>query len=300
MWFFYVNRIFSWILDPRNRNLIIITAVVIFAMLFLKQCNQISSLKGEIENKEKEIQRVERNRLAQLDTIRQYYNEESGSLTATIKGYELTLDELNGKYSQIFGDMEDLKNLWKNNRPVTIVEKSYYITEKITGIDAINYIDSLGFGNFSFSNDTIFSEGNSRSISGNFPYRISIFSKRDSSLLNYASQSFFAKIDPENYTLDFKQQMTIFTGLTRDKKTGQIDVWAKTNYPGVEFDVLKGASVQDDKATQEALVSARKEWGLGVSFGGGILYSPNTALIYPGAYIGVGLNYTPKKLQFGK
>jgi hypothetical protein len=297
----YGKNLLKFLTDRKNWPLIGFIALVIFVLLFLKQCNDIQHLKGEVEAKDQEIKRQENNHLADMDTIQQSYDKKSGTLTATIRGYELTLDELNGKYSNLFGDINQLKKDWKNAKPTTIVENNYFITEKITNVDTKSTsVDSMGTGSISFVADTVFSEGNSRKISGKVPYGITLYSKSDSVLLNYNKQNFFAKLNPGSTTLDFTQEMTIYTGLNRDKKTGETTVWAKTNYPGVTFKTLKGANIQDDEATKKALRDSRKAWGLGFSLGVGGVFNPVNMSVGPGVFMGVGLNYTPKKLQFGK
>lgn len=301
MWYLPFTKVFTWIIDPKNRNLLIFLGIVVFMLLFLQQCNRVKSLKEELSAKDAEITRVEQNQAASVDSITQSYDSKTGTLTATIKGYEVTMKELDGKYSEIFSNMKEMKKFWKDQKPSSIVENNFYTTENITNMQvSSSKIDSAGNGDISFIADTIFSPGNSRKITGNIPYTLSLFNKNDSSLVNYKNQPYYATTATGKTSLTFDQQMTIYTGLSRDKKTKQTTVWAKTNYPGVTFNVLKGANIQDDDATKKALVSSRKEWGLGFSFGAAGVYNLSNKNIVPGVYFGVGLNYTPKKLQFGK
>jgi len=290
--------IIKWILDPKNRSLLAFLLAVVAVLFFVKQCNSIQSLKDEVEAKDQEILRNENNYLASIDTIKQSYDKTTGTLTASVKGYDLTLKELNTKYSKLFTGIESLKKEWKNSAPTTIIEKHFTISEKITGVNVNSMIDNSGNGNIAFVADTIFNKGNSRKITANIPYTLNIFNKNDSMLLKYTEQPFFVKTVTSTATIDFQQSMTVYTGLLKDKKTGAITTWAKTDYPGVTFNVLKGANIEDDKATKEALISARKQWGLGTSIGGRLVYSNGN--LFPGVYIGIGLNYTPRKLQFGK
>ena len=295
---------FTWLTDKDNRSLIAFILVIIFALLFLKQCNDVSSLKAQLQEKDSQIARTESNYKASIDTIRQTYDKQTGTLTATISGYDLKLQELNDKYSDLFGGVQEMKKILKTQNPISTTENNYYITERITDVSVRSSgVDSLGDGKITIKGDTIFSPGNFRNLSGTIPYQVDFYNKGDSSPVKYSSLPYFAKFQPGASFFDLKQDMTVYTMLTRDKKTGQVSVVAKTNYPGVNFNVLRGATIEDDHTTHETLVNARKAWGAGFSVGIGALYCPvpgTKVPLLPGVYAGFGLNFTPKKLQFGK
>ena len=103
-------------------------ALILMIFLFIGQCNKNASLRNEISEKQSEIERQDRNYKASLDTVKQSYDLKTGTLTASIKGYELTVDDLKGKYSVLFKDFTFLKN----KPPVSIIEKQMVITEKIS------------------------------------------------------------------------------------------------------------------------------------------------------------------------
>ena len=91
--------------------------------------------------------------------------------------------------------------------------------------------------------------------------------------------------------IDLKQNIWLEATLSRDKKTKEIFVKVKTDYPGTQFNGLQGIKLADD-GVQGLKMSMRKSLGLGVSIGVG----SNGQNFFP--YIGLGLNYTPKFLQF--
>ena len=68
-------------------------------------------------------------------------------------------------------------------------------------------------------------------------------------------------------------------------------VHLKTDYPGVTFNDAQGILVQNDKQLKKFSYSQRKQFGLGIQVGVG--YSDR---IRP--YIGIGLHYSPKFLQW--
>lgn len=290
-----LTQISGWLIDPKNRSLQVLLAVIILVLLLFRQCNVSSSLRADIQAAHDEATRVENNYLADVDSIKQSYSEKTGELTAEISGHLLTIDELNGKYKELYGDYLNEKD----KEPITIIKYRFLTKEIITGVDIESTpIDSMGNGTFAFCDSIQFSVGNSRMISGTIPYKLSLHTKRDSALLDYSKQDFFARTFPGAGNFQLQQEMSVNTGLTKDKKTGEVKVWAKTSYPGVTFEVLKGASIKEDEETKKTLTSLRKTWGLGFSVGAGAVYTG--AVASPGIFAGVGLNYSPKKLQFGK
>jgi hypothetical protein len=71
-----------------------------------------------------------------------------------------------------------------------------------------------------------------------------------------------------------------------------------TDYPNLTFSDINSFEITDNPETRKALKAARKEFGLGVQLGYGI--SGSSTGLSPGIYVGVGLHYSPKFLQFGK
>ena len=56
--------------------------------------------------------------------------------------------------------------------------------------------------------------------------------------------------------------------------------------------------ITDSPETRQLMKSARKQFGLGLNLGYGLNMGANG--INPGVYVGVGLHYSPRFLQFGK
>ncbi len=277
-----LNKIISWCLDKQNRQLILFVVILIASVLFLKECQKVSKLKTEIENGKIDNARIERNRLAETDSLKIEYDKKNKLYTTSKAAFELTKEELETKYKDLF-DSKTLNSLKDKNEKVISVTKENVIIKEHIVTNNVFVKDSILGGQFSFNSDTSFSLGNSRKVSGILNY------KKDSNI-----------ISSRNVILDISQQMEIYTGLNRNKKSGQVKIWAKTKYPGITFSVLEGASIEDDKLTKETIASFRKPWSLGASFGVGILYNTKQQNITPGIFMGIGVNYSPKKLQFGK
>ena len=69
-----------------------------------------------------------------------------------------------------------------------------------------------------------------------------------------------------------------------------------TDYPGVTFTKLEGASILDDPKNKPALRQLRKNWSLGIQAGYGMTLNGNN--INGAPYLGIGLSYSPKFLQW--
>lgn len=286
----------SSLFKKENRNLLIFLAVGALIAFAVQTCNQNQKLQEQVEMERQEQARILHNWEASLDTVKQHIDEE-GTLKGEISGYQLSQKELLDKYSEIFTSMEKFKKEWEKTPPKTIIETRYVITEKIK--DFSISVDQDGQqGSIKFVYDTIFSSGNSRKIKGSLQYGLAYFNKSDSSYQKFSESPLYAKVNPFSPEMTLEQTMNLNTGLTKDPATGKIKIWATTDYPGVTFGDLRGADITDAKEIMSLSSKPRRAWGLGFSVGPGLMYNPRSKGITPGFYMGVGLNYTSKKLQF--
>ena len=112
------------------------------------------------------------------------------------------------------------------------------------------------------------------------------------------STKYIATVVPGITNLLMEQNIDITTGIYRDPKNKRMMTRVSTTYPGLTFNDINSFDITDSPDTRKALKTARKEFGFGVQIGYGLSGS-NTG-IAPGFYVGVGLHYSPKFLQFGK
>jgi hypothetical protein len=275
-----------------RRDLYYFIGIAILALLLFRTCNVESSLKKEIENKDKEIARIESNLLAERDSV-ETYRSKNGSLVAEISAFQITEKELKEKYAYLFKEWEREKN----KPPRIIIEPRIEIREKIVDFAVFDKQNGKE-GTIYFSSDTSYSDGNYRKISGSLPFRLNYFSKNDSSLLGFDTLKNYAKVYPGNIEINNTTGISLITGLRKNKQTGRPEIWAETKYPGVTFTSLKGADIISDEVSKKTARSFRKEFAIGVHFGYGANFSTD-GLRY-GFNMGVGLNYSPRWLQFGK
>lgn len=279
-----LNKVFNFIKDPKNTRMLVLGAFIILLILFLRQCNATKAAKAEAELQKQETQRISNNYEAAMDTIRQGKFDKD-TWRAEKSGYELTLDELKGKYADLLGDFE----IEKNKPPKVVIKTEYIIKEVIREVPIFVEIDAFGNTSLTFNDSTRHNANNYRYLSGKIPYKI-VMDPIDSTY----------NVVPSPGTFELTLGMNLNLGLFQDKKTRKISIVADTDYPGVTFTTLEGASIMDDPKNKKIIRSMRKTWGLGVNLGYGLLVNTGSGSISTGPYLGLGLSYSPKFLQWGK
>lgn len=286
---------FKWIFDPKNRWLMTFIMIALVVALFIFQYTMISNLKKQIAEQKQESERTINNLNAANDTVRNYQLA-NGTLRGEITGYIITLTELQDKYKDLFKQFNLTYSEWKKQPPITIIEYRTTVIEKMSNVPTGIITDKFGSDILSFRHDTIFNEGNSRTIRGLFPINKKYFLKKDSSEVKIQNIPYFAK----NYSLpgsiELYQEMSLITGISIDAKTKKPTVWVETKYPGIKFIDIKGASILDDKASKKAMLQAERKFGLGIHMGAGLTYAAGQ--IYFGPTLSIGINWTPNLIKW--
>jgi len=278
-WLAPILTAFNWLTDPENRKWLTLGLILVLITLLIGTCGHISSLQGEIKASQEETQRVRNNWEASRDSVEMAVGE-NGELIGRIDGYVLTLDELNEDY-------KEMKAKWlfeKGKPPVVITEVVTEIRDSLIWVQVELEGDSV----ILVSDSTGFSLDNFRILSGRIPYEID--TTRNLLL-------------PGKGIFELEQAIKLSTTLTRDKRSGKIEILVSTEYPGVKFSRIQGAIIQDDKENNKVLKQARKSWGVSVSAGYGVmlnLANVNRIGLAHGPYAGFGIHYSPKWAQWGK
>ena len=240
--------------------------ILILLILLVKQCesSQVDKL---------EISRLENNNLALQDTIKNYVSKD-GLHTGEIRALHLQLDELN-----------DSLDYEKSKPPVTITEYKVELKEKIVEVpnlvlltDTIHdtVFSALGYTHLiTMQNDTVYGKS-IRTMDLTLPIRV-----HDSSLTLGRAE------------IDLHQNIWLRTSIYQDRKTKEVFMKAETDYPNVAFNRGAGILVQDDKGLRQLMRQSRRTFGVGIQTGVGI-----TTTGQPRHYIGVGVHYSPKFLQW--
>jgi hypothetical protein len=253
-----LKNILSFLFNPKNGRLLTMIVLVVLALLLFRQCEQTRKAEWETT-------RISNNLKASQDTIRNYVDK-NGNSAAEIRALTLTLDEA-----------KEMVEFEKNRPPVTVIKYETKIVEKLVEIPVAS-IDTV-IGNFN-SAAVIASEASwgksSRKIKTTVPYSFTD-----------------GKATFGDATIDLEQNIFLTASILRDKKTKEVFVNLSTDYPGTKFNSAQGIMIdQTSSGFRDLQRQSRKSLGLGLQLGMG--FTGNG--ISP--YVGIGLNYTPKFLQW--
>ena len=281
------TNILKFLTDPKNTRMLMLGAIVVFLLLFLQQCGATRAAKAETELQKQETVRVSNNYEAAMDTIEQGKVDEN-TWRAEKAGYQLTLKEAEEKYADVLDDLQDEKN-----KPPKVVIKTVFKNKEDIDNVTINStdLDSNGNGMLTFADTAQFDSTNYRYLGGRIPYKF-VFDVIDSTY----------KMIPDFGTFELEQGMNLNVGLFQDDKTKKISIVATTDYPGITFTKLEGADIMADKSKEnrKLLRQMRKPWGLGINIGYGFVVDYASGTMATGPFVGIGLSYTPKFLQWGR
>ena len=246
--------------------------VLILAVLLLRQC-------GETKSAEIEARRNFNNYLASEDSIRIISTERDGLLVET-SAFEKTVRELRKENSDLLSDLR-----FERSKPPKIVIRTiieYRDTAYGNTNNNFSLSDSTGVVSFSYEPELI--GRNYLKINAEIPYMIN---PKETPPVSF-----------DRYSISISQIMDIRAGLYRDPKDKRLYYRFFTDFPNVVLQEAQVVNVTDDPDTRKALRSARKEFGVGVNVGYGLGFSTSGYSIGP--YIGIGVSYNPRFLQFGK
>jgi hypothetical protein len=249
------------------KDLIMIGSIAVLIILLFRSC-------GQNEESALEISRLENNLKAQQDTMRAYVTK-NGNMAAEISAYKFDLkkdkeliDNLQDGYEELEGK---LAGIAKGGATI-IVDREVPVNVKV-------YTDTTG--EVSLGDTTIYDASNFTKFSVTAPYTI----KKN-------------KIDMLSAT--YKSEIALDLLIRFEEKDGNLRVLAETPHKGVKFTSLTGGLVTEPDLPKSMKMALRKEWGIGFNAGLGPVYNISTKTITPGVFLGFGINFTPKKLQFGK
>ena len=266
-----ITNVLKFITDPKNTRMILFALIVGLVLLLLRQCGKTNEARLETEKAKSETIRVSNNYEASRDSIKRYKLDETTWRTEKL-GYELTVEELQISYADLLGKFK----VEKNKPPKIVIRTEYVIQEKITKVPVYTDGDTIKF------NDTLrHNDNNYRILSGRIPYEIDTLKN---------------KLITNHGNFNIEMGMGLSLGLFKDDETKKISIMVDTDYPGVNFTKLEGASILDNPENKPAIRQLRKNWSLGVNIGYGI--TTNGSNIFASPYLGLGINYSPKFLQW--
>jgi hypothetical protein len=264
-------------------RLTLVMAVVLLIVMFLRQCNETAMIEAEAK-------REHNNYLAQMDSVRTIKSQ-NGQLIQEKSAFQLKVSELSDEQKQLIRRLE-LNSNGKGTTPKSVIQTVG--TFRDTSIKAQSKITKDPNGNefVTFVYEPTFPGKNKLMISGKTPYIVNL-SRNPKDSVDY-----IASVVPGATSISIEQRVDIVTALYQDPKTKRLMTRVTTDFPNLTFGEINSFELTDNPETRKALKSARKEFGLGLQVGYGLSTSP--AGLSPGVFVGVGLHYSPKFLQFGK
>jgi len=257
-----IKNILGILTDPKNTRMFLLGGIVVLLFLLLKQCNETEQAKGEVT-------RFQNNLTAANDTILNYVNNK-GESVGEIKGLNLSLEQL-----------RDSLDYEKGRPPITIVKYKTIVKEKIVEVpvkikDTVVKQEGISFNSvLSFDSKNQWTKS-SREINVSLPYKFT-----DSLLFGSA-------------TIELKQNIWLDATLSQDLNTKEVFIKLTSDYPGTTFNNTQGIMIdQNSPAFKSIQMKNRKPFGFGVNMGMGITGDGNF-----GPYIGLGISWNPKLLQW--
>lgn len=285
----------NWIKDPKNKGIIKLVGIAILIAVILFQCNQNKGLRNDLDSQKSETERIINNNEALNDTIRQKKLNDS-TLLAERLAIKISMKELKDGYSDLLLGFEQ----FRKQNPKVIEKITVNNFETIREVPVYAKMDSLGNGQFIFSDSAKYADGNSRKLSGNINYINKLFYKKDSTEVDINKLGLYSKVSNGALAnFELTQKIKLKVGLFEDPKTKKVTIAATTSYPGITFSQLEGADIMDE-VSKKAARNFRKTWGIGFNIGYGGTVDLKTSKVAFGPQVGIGIHYTPKLLQWGK
>ena len=251
---------------------------VILLLLLIRQCNATADA-------EKDAKRQYNNLLASQDSVR-FISNKFGNAVYEKSTFELKMSELSKENKELIGKLD----LDKKRTPEVVIQTITKYIEIFKEVPTKVNEDSLGNKSISFLHNPKLPGSNSLKIQGNTPIEIHL--DKDPGHPN----DYRPRISAGSTEIKIEQSISIVTGLYRDPKTKRLMTRVSTDYPGITFTDINSFQIQDTPENRKALMSERKRLGIGLSAGFG--YVVGKGGFSPGAFIGLGLNFSPKVLQF--
>lgn len=255
-----LNNIISFL--TKNIKMTLVIIIVIVSLLFFRQCEKTKDYKDEVT-------RITNNQIAMADKIKNYKNKE-GNNAAEKKALTLKIEEL-----------RDSIKYEKNKPPVTIIETEFVIKDSIIEVP-VYAKDTITGNNDEFKSALTFSKRNEFNKSWR---NIDVFVP-----FNYNE----GRIDYGNASINLEQKIWLNATLSRNPNTKEVYANVSTDYPNVTFNQANGIFIDPNNSeNRKFLRSVRKTLGIGLHLGAGF-----NSEGFPTPVVSIGINYTPKFLQF--
>ena len=250
----------------KYRDLIYISIIIIFGIIFSGQCSRIDNLNHEID-------RQENNRIALTEQIVNY-KDELGRANAEKHAYQLTQEELRDSID--FLKKKNSEYVYYINTNMNIKDTVILETVIIKEVDA-----QVEGGTIKLEKSDVFGKSN-RSFSVNIPYNVNE-----------------NKLFTGDATFALDQNIFVEGWLERNTKTKETYIHLRSDYPRLVFNSGLGIVAEPSKKYEKDM---RKSNGIGLSIGPNFSFSYDfiNERFVPtvGLGITIGYTYVPNSFQW--
>ena len=250
----------------KYRDLIYISIIIIFGIIFSGQCSRIDNLNHEID-------RQENNKIALTEQIVNY-KDELGRVNAEKHAYQLTQEELRDSID--FLKKKNSEYVYYINTNMNIKDTVILETVIIKEVDA-----QVEGGTIKLEKSDVFGKSSS-SLFVNIPYNVNE-----------------NKLFTGDATFALDQNIFVEGWLERNIKTKETYIHLRSDYPGLVFNSGIGIVAEPSKKYEKDM---RKSNGIGLAIGPNfsLSYDFISQKFVPSVGLGItiGYTYTPKLFQW--
>ena len=258
-----------------NKNTLTFVLGALFVLMFLKQCDSISSLKQDVKYAKEDANISLNNLKASQDSISILRND-NGDQLAQIRSFKVDLSikdndlvKMTKKYKAALDLNEDLSDVNSLISAELEIKDSLLADASVTQIDSttaeVKYESFKDYGN-----------GNSRNLFGK-------------STLKYD----FGQFKVLDSKFELTQTLSLMAAI--ENVDGADRLKLSTTYPGLEIKDIENINLINTRLNRKN--QKKGGWSIGFGVGYGINLN-NDQVISTGPSIGIGLYYSPKFLRF--
>jgi len=291
-----MQKIINFFKNTLVQRIILLVGIFVLITLFITKCQKD---KGEIT-------RLNQNIAYYQDSLRVSQNKAGeweyahNVLAATNKNLESLNKDLADEVKKEKGNVVYLSKI------VTVLEQKIIEISNTTGGQIDVEINDNKTQTITFKYSEVYSPGNSRHLEGKVDVG---FHSDEFTIYEFLSDDKEDTIKVKIPVIDKNATsvsipidsivMTLITGLKENEKTGFLEIFVRSNYPGFSVAYLDGAIIDPHKSTLIKSYFPPKKWALGVSVGPSVMVDFK-GQFHAGVALTLGLQYNLWQWNFKK
>jgi hypothetical protein len=249
----------------KYKNIIFLILVIIFTLLYLKNCSKINDLKQqEFKN--------ELNQKALKDSI-VYIKNKAGEIQAQKDAFVGTYSEIKNLNSNLYDELKKQKDnvISLTNINAVLNEQVNKLSDSIRNSHILVVYDTItNIYTIYWDFNQKFDEKNYRIIEGH---------------TNFSKDSVKGIVNKGTILDKYQSKFNIVTGFMEEKN--QLKIFVKSDYPGLEFNDIQGALIDPNNSDIIKKLMKQKKWHVSVNLG----YGLGITSFRPDFYLGAGVSY---------